>query len=61
MSKARDVGLELGGGGRAPVYVGGHDVERIVVLEKREAARRRIMVEQKAHLLRILFGGGGFG
>ena len=40
--KACDVGLLLSGGGQAPKYVHTDDVEKIVVLEMRDEARRII-------------------
>ena len=46
--KACDVGLLLSGGGQAPKYVHTDDVEKIVVLEMRDEARR-IIAQQKGH------------
>jgi len=52
--KACDVGLHLTGGGRAPVYVNTDDVEKIVLLETRDEARR-IIEQQKTLLLQVPF------
>ena len=52
--KACDVGLLLSGGGQAPKYVHTDDVEKIVVLEMRDEARR-IIAQQKGLLIQVPF------
>ena len=59
--KACDVGLLLSGGGQAPKYVHTDDVEKIVVLEMRDEARRISPIENQLQAIpaSLTFWNGG--